>query len=86
MLERSPDYSKDLDLTYTEVTETKFSKLFGACVQNQQIELVTYMLRRNHHIFKTLIKDPSGEGYSNAFDYGRFLEKTYLADIWHFFD
>ena len=40
-------YRENFILNYTEQTETEVSKLFQACVIDEQVSLVSYMLRNN---------------------------------------
>ena len=40
-------YRVNFALNYTEQTETDVSKLFQACVIDEQVSLVSYMLRNN---------------------------------------
>lgn len=48
MFKKSPPYDRTLkDVDYTSLSETVTSKLFLACIEDNQAEIVDYMLRKN---------------------------------------
>ena len=50
-------YSENFVLNYTEQTETDVSKLFRACVKDEQGSLVGYMLRNNPTLINVRLAD-----------------------------
>ena len=50
-------YSENFVLNYTEKTETDVSKLFHACVMDEQALLVSYMLRNNPSLLNVHLAD-----------------------------
>ena len=68
---RSEIYRENFILNYTEQTETDVSKLFQACVIDEQASLVSYMLRNNPTLFKLRLaaKDLGSKESYDAFEY-----------------
>ena len=68
------------------MTETDVSKLYRACVMDEQGSLVSFMLRNNPSLFSLRITDPNGKDTYDAFEYVRFhKESEYLPKIWEAF-
>ena len=69
-------YRENFALNYTEVTETEVSKLYRACVKDEQAFLVSCMLRNNPSLFSLRLTDPNGKDNYDAFEYVRFHKKS----------
>ena len=80
-------------MKYTELTETDISKLYRACVMDEQGSLVGFMLRNNPSLFSLRLTKPKGNESEeddskdyNAFEYVRFHKGSkYLPQIWEAF-
>ena len=71
-------------MKYTELTETDISKLYRACVKDEQGSLVGFMLRNNPSLFSLRLTE--GKKTYDAFEYVRFhKEYEYLPQIWEAF-
>ena len=64
-------YRENFNLIYTELTETEVSKLYRACVIDEQAFLVSYMLRNNQTLFRLRLpaKDLDSKESYDAFEY-----------------
>ena len=78
-------YRENFVLEYTELTETDISKLYRACVKDEQGSLVGYMLRNNPTLYNLRLQDKNGKGY-DAFEFVKFhKDSSYLSKIWKAF-
>ena len=64
-------YRNNFNLKYTEETETEVSKLYRACVIDEQGLLVGYMLLNNPTLFRLRLadKDLNSDKTYDAIDY-----------------
>ena len=66
------------------MTETDVSKLYRACVMDEQGSLVGFMLRNNPTLFSLRLTE--GQETFDAIEYVRFhKESDYLHQIWEAF-
>ena len=83
---RSKIYKQDFILQYTSVTETDISKLYRACVMDEQASLVSFMLRNNPTLINIRLSRPESQQSYDAFQYVQFhKESLYLPKIWEVF-
>lgn len=73
MVAKEPHFSEYLNVKYTSSTVTGLTKLFRACVNNHQTELIAYMLEKTPTLMEVLFA--SKESLNTKIDFRGVLEE-----------